>query len=287
MHLVLETEQRRALEGALADMIVRQDELMSTKAEFLANVSHELRTPVTVAKGIAFVLKHEGIAAEEQHEFLVQLDASLDKLMMLVDEMLTIAELDRGALELEPTETDLAPLLHREADEIGRCYPAIPIERTIPEDLIASVDPLRFPEIVRQLLDNACRFSAEGSPVLLRARTMSEGIVVSVTDRGSGLERRVALQAFAEPFSAGEEILRKERAGVGIGLYMARQLVLQHGGIMWSDPLPAGGTRIAFCLPERPGETVTRRPRISADGEPDASRSAAGSTYRASTTTSS
>jgi signal transduction histidine kinase len=78
---------------------------------------------------------------------------------------------------------------------------------------------------------------------------MSEGIVVSVTDRGEGLHRTVATRSFEEPFSTGEGVLRKEKAGVGVGLHLARQLVVGHGGTLWSDPLPGGGTRVAFCIP--------------------------------------
>ena len=68
-------------------------------------------------------------------------------------------------------------------------------------------------------------------------------------DRGEGLHRAVAAQSFEEPFSTGEATLRKEKAGVGAGLHLARQLILEHGGSLWTDPLPSGGTRISFCIP--------------------------------------
>jgi len=86
-------------------------------------------------------------------------------------------------------------------------------------------------------------------PVHVSARSMSEGIVVSVTDRGEGLDRTVAKRSFDEPFSTGEGVLRKEKAGVGVGLHLARQLVVEHGGTLWTDPLPGGGTRASFCIP--------------------------------------
>jgi len=261
-----EATQRRELETALLETSERLEEMTTAKAEFLANVSHELRTPVTVAKGIAYVLKHRGIPEEEQDEFLGQLETSLEKLMTLVDEMLTIADLDRGTLNLKVAEVDVAPLLRHVADQLDRQYPSVQIERTIPETLSASADPVRFAEVVRQLLDNACRYTAEDHPVELRARSMDQGVVVSITDRGPGLERRTATQAFSEPFSAGEEILRKERSGAGVGLHMARQLVVQHGGILWADPLPAGGTRVSFCLPHHVGEKVTEQPHLVAEG---------------------
>ena len=87
---------------------------------------------------------------------------------------------------------------------------------------------------------------------------MDEGVVVSVTDHGEGMARQTASKAFEEPFSPGEDILRKERAGAGVGLHMARQLVVQHGGILWADPLPAGGTRVSFVIPAHEGDHVAR-----------------------------
>jgi signal transduction histidine kinase len=263
--LTVETGRGRELQDKLIDTSERLEHLTTAKADFLANVSHELRTPLTVAKGIAYVLRRRGLPAEEQEEFIGQLETSLDKLMMLVDEMLTMADLDRGTLELKVAEIDLAPILRHAADELDRQYPDVQIERAVPDTLMASADPVRIAEVVRQLLDNACRYTEDDRPVELRGRSMDEGVVVSVTDRGSGMERRTAMQAFAEPFSAGEEILRKERAGAGVGLHLARQLVVQHAGIMWADPLPAGGTRVSFCLPHHVGEAVTEQPRLKPD----------------------
>jgi signal transduction histidine kinase len=89
---------------------------------------------------------------------------------------------------------------------------------------------------------------------------MDEGVTVSVTDRGEGLHRNVVTQAFTQPFSTGEATLRKEKAGIGVGLHLARQIVVEHGGIMWADPLPGGGTRVSFCIPVRQGVTMAAPP---------------------------
>jgi signal transduction histidine kinase len=222
---------------------------------------------VTIAKSIAYVLRNRGIPEHEQREFLGQLETSLDKLAMLVDEMLTVADLDRGSLALKVDEVDLAPVLIHVAEEISRQYPVIAIVRELPDALVGAADPVRFAEIVRQLLDNACRFTREHRPVALRARLMEEGVVVSVTDCGDGMLRETVARAFDEPFVAGEDILRKERAGAGVGLHLARQLVLQHGGIMWADPVPAGGTRVAFVIPAHRGDPVSKPHLTDASGQ--------------------
>src|SRR6266542_5858831 len=142
--------------AAVQDTEPVEDGLTSAKADFLANVSHELRTPITVAKGIAYVLRNRWVSEEEREEFLDKLSDSLEKLMMIVDEMLTIAELEQGTLSLKLTEVDLAPLIRHAADEAHRHYPIIEIQRLIPERLPALADPVRISEVIRQLLDNAC-----------------------------------------------------------------------------------------------------------------------------------
>jgi signal transduction histidine kinase len=221
----------------------------SAKADFLSNISHELRTPVTVAKGIAYVLRNPSIADGERTEFLDQLQGSLDKLMGVLDEIITMSELERGALELDLADADLAETVRRAVAAARRRHPSVPFEASIAPVLRTVCDEARLEGVITELLDNACRYSPEGVAVEVSARAMSEGVVVSVTDRGEGLDRTVARRSFDEPFSTGEGVLRKEKAGIGVGLHLARQLVVEHGGTLWTDPLPGGGTRAAFCIP--------------------------------------
>jgi signal transduction histidine kinase len=249
------------LEAAIAEAKDKLELVTQAKAEFLANVSHEFRTPVTIAKGIAYVLKNKGIPEDEQQEFLDRLETSLDKLMTLVDEILTIADLDRGQLALNVESYDLAPRVRELCDQAQLQYPQVALEILLPERLVVDIDAVRVSEVVRQLLDNACRYSPPEEAVTIKARRADEGLVVTVTDRGQGLRRDVVTQAFNEPFTAGEEILRKERSGIGVGLHMARQLILQHGGIMWADPVPGGGTKVSFCIPSDRSKPVAHPPR--------------------------
>jgi signal transduction histidine kinase len=130
----------------------------------------------------------------------------------------------------------------------------------IADRLDAIADAARVGNVVRELLDNACRYSPPGRAVELVARVLSEGVVVAITDRGEGLDRAVAMQAFEHAFSTGEGTLRKEKAGVGVGLHLARQVVVEHGGIMWTDPLPGGGTRVSFCIPSHEGAHLAAPP---------------------------
>ena len=239
--------------AALRDRCPQRD---TAQTDVLAHLSPGHPTPVPVAKGIAYVLKNPSVPEAERTEFLDQLTGSLDKLMGIVDEIITLSELERGTFELNLTESDLAPLVRHALDEVRMRYPGTPIAAEVPEGLVCVSDGPRIGSVVRELLDNACRYSPFGRTVELVARDLAEGVTVLVTDRGEGMDRAVATRAFEQPFSTGEGILNKEKAGVGTGLHLARQLISQHGGVMWVDPVPSGGTRVAFCIPHRRGERI-------------------------------
>jgi signal transduction histidine kinase len=253
--------RERELAAALADSTMKVQEVTHTKAEFLANVSHELRTPVTIVKGIAHLLTERRLSKDDEREFLQKMDAAVERLTGLVDEILSIADLDRGSVHFSLERTDVTSLVKDVCDRVGTKYQMVAIEQDLPEQLAAVVDPARLSEAVAQLVDNACRYSPPGRGVTVRLRRKEEGVVFAVTDSGMGLRRDVASLAFAEPFVTGEEVMRKERAGVGLGLHLARRLILLHGGILWADPLPGGGTRVSFCIPTQPpGAGVTGLP---------------------------
>jgi signal transduction histidine kinase len=250
------------LEDALAELAG----VTTAKADFLANISHELRTPVTVAKGISHVIARRDMAEPERGQLLSQLDQSLDKLMGIVDGLLTIADSERGDLSLEIEAFDLVPTIAAIVDEMGARYPQVSIERALPSQLSTTADRARIGDVIRHMLDNACRYSPTSGTVQVLARAQAEGTVVSVTDHGEGILREVVARAFEEPFSTGEAILRKERAGAGLGLHMARRLVVEHGGVIWADPLPGGGTRVSFCIPARDGDPLDAPPRVAEPG---------------------
>jgi signal transduction histidine kinase len=243
---LIEADVLRHELGSLRD---RVSQGTSAKADFLSNISHELRTPVTVAKGIAYVLRNAGIGDDERAEFLDTLQESLDKLMGIIDRIIAMSELEGGTFALQLADIDVSKLAHAAVTAAREHHPSINIETSIAQPLLAVADPERLGHVIDELLDNACRYSPVDATVEISARAMSEGIVVSVTDHGDGLDRTVASRSFDEPFSTGEGVLRKEKAGVGVGLHLARQLVIEHGGTLWTDPLPGGGTRAAFCIP--------------------------------------
>jgi signal transduction histidine kinase len=253
------------LTRALAEATMQLEEVASSKNEFVANVNHELRTPVTIVKAVAHLLKGGRLTDEEREQFVSRMDAAVDRLTSMVDEILSVSDIGQGRITLHPETASMTDLAAEACDRVGPAYDRVVIERQFPDQLQAYVDPVRICDAMTQLLDNACRYSPSTARVIVALRRTAEGVVFSVTDTGEGLARDVLHRAFREPFVTGEEILRKERAGLGVGLHLARQLVVLHGGIMWADPLPSGGTRVAFCVPEYAPLLSTATPRAEND----------------------
>jgi signal transduction histidine kinase len=266
--LVLSPDVARALAGSLADAVVRErqwarelaqrareaEQLAKAKTDFLGNVSHEIRTPLTIIKGLASLLRRTSSPDGREASVLSQLEEAADRLTGIVESLVTQAEMRRGEFVLETHECDLAAVIREGAQTAARRFPDIQLELVVPEALPALADARGIREVVRQVVDNACRYSRTDGVVTVKAGRGPEGVNVHVTDRGLGIHRGQIAAAFGGPFTPGEEVMTKERSGLGLGLHLARNLVALHGGILWAEPIPAGGTRVSFTLPPHPPE---------------------------------
>ncbi|HEV2906335.1 MAG TPA: ATP-binding protein [Actinomycetota bacterium] len=245
---------------SLAESAAQGEELASTKAEFLSNVSHELRTPLTIIKGVAQVVGKFGGASEDQAAMLGKLEAAATNLTRMVENLLTLAEMERGEFQLNVESCDIVALVREATQDTSVRYPKVNLDVRLPVSIPARADAERIREVIRQIVDNGCRYSEQGSTVSVQAKRAVEGIVVSVNDQGKGVDRRVVAAAFGQAFSPGESVLTKERAGLGMGLNLARNLVALHGGILSAEPLPGGGSKVSFVIPPEPQEKPVATP---------------------------
>jgi signal transduction histidine kinase len=260
--VVLDPRIARRLAGSLAELALREREwarslaeraqqaevLARAKADFIGNVSHELRTPLTIIKGVAATLARAP-ASESQSALLGEAEAAADKLAAMIEGILTQAEVSRGEFGLDLHPCDVAVAVREGAQEAAAHYPNVRVLVAVPPTMPGVADARAVRGVVRQLVDNACRYSQAGGMVRVKGLRSDEGIVVHVTDRGPGFRRGQIAAAFGEAFSPGEEVMTKELAGLGLGLNLARSLLALHGGILWAEPLPGGGSRVSFTIP--------------------------------------
>jgi signal transduction histidine kinase len=227
---------------AEADALRHLDEL---KSQFLADMSHDFRSPLTVVRGAIEILRSErpGPLNVQQRELASRAARNAHRLEEFTEDLLEMARIEHGGVELERVEIDACALL-REVVEDHRAF-ADAREQRIELDcqsdhMTISVDVGRLRRALSNLIDNAIKFGPEGSPISVCARREAEVFSVSVTDRGPGVDRDERDRIF-DKFSRGRR--STTTSGAGLGLSIARSLVELHGGsIRYEDPSEGGAT---------------------------------------------
>jgi len=242
-------EQLRVEQQATA----RERALLEAQSSFISAVSHELRTPLTCIKtSIELLQTSELLDADENLRELLQTIADdTARLEKLVTNLLQVIRLEAGQLELTRQPTDLAVLLRRTAASLEplRMSKAHSLELDLPEGLPrAWVDRERIEQVTANVLSNAIKFTPPGGHIQLVLRYVphEQALSVAVSDNGPGIAPDERERIF-EKFYTG----RKQRAsaGVGLGLYIARQLIELHGGRITLESTPGEGSTFTFIVP--------------------------------------
>jgi signal transduction histidine kinase len=220
------------------------------KSVLLSTVSHELRTPLTNIKGFVTSLLSPDVDwdASTRRDFLEEVNAEADHLTSLVDSLLNLSKLEAGVLEIRKRWEDLNALISHEVGQCARRVPAYRFETDLEPDLPpAFLDPARIREVLRNLLENAIKYSEPGSRIAVASRCSEGEFQLSVADEGSGIPPD-ALQHIFERFyrwaPRGRQI-----SGTGLGLAISKGLVEAHGGRIWAESQVGQGTRVSFSLP--------------------------------------
>jgi signal transduction histidine kinase len=236
---------------------VAQDPRLSTMAELarmsdlISTLAHEMRTPLTSIKGYSTALLMEDVifSSETQREFLQFIDAECDVLETLIHDFLESSLIDAGMLRLEVQPVKLPPLLKSVVDDIARRTQVhrfvVDFSKRFP---ILDADPDRIAQVLRNLLDNAVKYSPEGGLIVVRGELRAEEVVVSVADQGVGLTPEHLNRLFEKYFRARSGPARHV-AGTGLGLRIARAIVEGHGGRIWAESQLGVGTTFYFTLP--------------------------------------
>lgn len=239
--------------GTLARALAVEEERLSREQglkDFIDIASHELRHPITVMKGYAITLLdyEERMSQEAKRELLENISAGADRLDMLLRELLDVSRIERGRFSLNPRSTEVGPLIELAVGEMESKGFAGRFVLSVPAGLSPRrIDPERIKRVLIILLDNAVNFSPDGSRVEVSAAERSGELWVSVMDRGPGVPEGERERIF-ERFYQVEEVLHHSKPGMGLGLYIAKEIVEAHGGRIWYEPRPGGGSIFRFSL---------------------------------------
>lgn len=242
--------------------VTRQREIEHLKDDFVARVTHELRTPLTPIRGFAeSILRHDDdLDPRTRRTMLSRILEQADHMIGLVDDLLLVPELSGTAArrDLEVIGPgDLLDVVERVASDLPAPSPDVEIVG-VPELPDVLADPGWVELILTNLLSNAAKFAPAGSPVEVElAPRTAERVAVSVTDRGRGIAADQLARIF-DRFHRTEQPLTMETGGLGIGLYVARQLARRMGGDLTVDSRLGVGSTFTLVLAAAGSEGVRR-----------------------------
>ena len=235
-------------------------QLERAKDEFLATASHELKTPIMTAGGYLELLERqverpEGADPARLTRYAATARSELTRLTRLSEDLLDVARIEAGRLTLRPEPADLAAIVRETVERFVR-RPGVRerghrIVCHAGEQLPGRYDALRLGQVFANLLQNALKYSPDGGEVLVTVERAGEEAVVSVRDAGIGVPPEERERLF-EPFYRAANASDGSPEGLGLGLYISRGIVEGHGGRVWIEAAPDGGSvfRVALSLGE-------------------------------------
>lgn len=242
-----------ALASAFNLMCSKLNELDKIKSDFFSTMAHELRTPLSSIKmGISlFVEGREGPITESQKELLLLLKGENDRLITLINSLLDLAKMEAGMMAYRFEQKNLTPLIDQVVKEIG---PIIETKKIILESKsterlpIVKIDGERILQALRNIVGNAIKFTPEGGRVSVLARTVDQGVEVSVSDTGPGIPEE-SLATIFEKFKQARPKGTYKNKGTGLGLAIAKQIITSHGGKIWAESKLGQGSTFFVVLP--------------------------------------
>ena len=237
--------------------VMEMREIDRLKSQFLANMSHELRTPLNSIIGFSRVILKgiDGPVTELMHQDLTAIYNSGQHLLGLINDILDLAKIEAGKMELAFDEVNIADLTHSVMSTMSGLIKDKPIEmKQIIEPNLPTVraDAIRVRQVMINLLSNAAKFTEEGAitvnVVPFKSEEGKKLIKISVTDTGPGISEKDQEKLF-QAFSQVDASPTRKSGGTGLGLSICQQLINMHGGKIWVESAEGVGSTFHFTLP--------------------------------------
>lgn len=233
--------------------MTRQIELLKSKNEFITVASHQLRTPLTAINWVFQEATREGMSEEERKDLIKTGAAATSKLSKIVNDFLDIAKIEEGKYGYQYQETDIVPFIQRavEAAQLLAKQYKITVYFEKPKgELKVPIDVPKIGIVLSNLIDNAIKYNVENGTVTVRIQPIvgKPYIEVSIEDTGVGVSPEDIGKLFTKFFRA-ESTMKLATEGSGLGLYLVKNIIEQHGGKIWAESTLGRGTKMMFILP--------------------------------------
>ncbi|MGF2616913.1 cell wall metabolism sensor histidine kinase WalK [Rossellomorea vietnamensis] len=248
-------EYVRGAVAVVRDM-TEERRLDKLRKDFIANVSHELRTPIAMLQGYSEAIIDDIAASEEEKKEIAKIiyDESL-RMGRLVNDLLDLARMEAGHITLNYEETDVSGFLERVTNKFQGIAKEKNIElsfigkRSNESEQLIYLDPDRIEQVLTNLVDNALRHTPETGRVFVNYKPVNSGVLVEVSDSGSGIPEEDLPFVF-ERFYKADKARTRGKSGTGLGLAIARNIIEAHNGQISVHSKLDQGTTFSFFLPQ-------------------------------------
>ncbi|MES2267206.1 MAG: HAMP domain-containing sensor histidine kinase [Bacteroidota bacterium] len=248
-----EIKQRNLTLKTLAEQ--KEEELRQSriidekKTEFISVASHEIKTPITIIKAYTQMAKGMKTQCSDQVAgILEKVDAQTNKLLLLIQQLLDITKIENGSLQYNKEVVEINSFVSEMCDVIRHIYPHHTITHRLCNELKVNIDRIRMEQVFSNLLGNAAKYSSKNSEIFIECVDNQNGMAqISVKDQGIGMSLESTKLIF-EKFYRDKDVV-KTHSGLGMGLYVASKIIVDHGGSIWVESKEDRGSTFYFSLP--------------------------------------
>jgi signal transduction histidine kinase len=223
-------------------------ELSRKKDEFIAMASHELKTPLTSMGGFLQLLQRPAAEGMSKH-FLDKATRQFEKLNVLVNDLFDISKVRAGKLQFYFEDFDLGLLIREIAETFEQSTPDHQFVCDLEPGLLMNGDQIRLEQVITNLIANAVKYAPFSLKIDIIAKNKAGEIVVAVIDHGAGISKENQAHIFTQFYRVRDR--DRHISGLGLGLYITREIVERHGGRIWVESEPGKGASFIFAVPRQ------------------------------------
>ncbi|MBN8210125.1 HAMP domain-containing histidine kinase [Bacillus sp. NTK071] len=239
-------ELARAIQTLSNDLL----RLKNERSDFLASISHELRTPLTYLNGYADIAKRDNLTLEERNRYLTIIKEESGNLTNLVKDLFDMAKMDQKGFLIEREKIEFCSLINQVREKVMPAFEnkEINLFTSCQKEIIITLDPERFSQVLLNLLDNALHYSEKGKSVRIEAVQVKKNLHVEVIDEGEGIPEKDLPYIFGRLYRVDKSRSRKY-GGSGLGLSIAKEIIEKHEGTISAISEGGKGTTIKIVIP--------------------------------------